>query len=340
MSKVYIKKGNNKSIAAKELLIELINDGVKLNNNVPIKVHFGEAGNETYIKPEAYDGIIDYLLENNVSTSFIETNVLYVGSRTTKTNHLKTALNHGFDKIPIIIADGEYGEDYDEVEINKDFFSHALIGKEFSKYNQFIVCSHFKGHHMAGFGGALKQLSMGFAARGGKLAMHSMSIPKVNESKCTACGICESNCPADAIEVVDYAVIDSSKCIGCAACISHCPEVAIAIDWGNNANFHKKVAEYAYAAHRPNSIYITFLSNITDNCDCMGHIMEPVIADVGVLASTDPAALDQACYDIVMSDKHTNPESKLWSYIERGEITLEHAVKIGIGERKYELIEK
>ncbi|QVK19923.1 DUF362 domain-containing protein [Mycoplasmatota bacterium] len=343
MKNVYFKDiscDTNKSEIAKILLKTVISkEEITLKGEVPIKVHFGEKGNITFIKAEDYDGIIDYLQENNISTSFIETNVLYVGSRTIKERHIKTAEEHNFTRIPIIIADGEYGEDYNTIKINKEFFDEALIGREFSNFDQFIVCSHFKGHILAGFGGAIKQLSMGFASRGGKLAMHSLSVPAINPKICTGCGICEEKCPSSAIEVRDLAVINNDKCIGCAACISHCPEHSISIDWNNNANFLEKLAEYAYAAQRDKEVvYITFVTNITDNCDCLGVAMEPVIKDIGMFASTDPVALDKACFDLVTKEKNTAPDSNLWKYFDRGNNTLKHAEKIGLGATKYKII--
>ncbi len=345
MKNVYFKKlscSSDKSQIARDLLVEVLDkENIVLKNEVPIKVHFGEKGNITYIKPDSYDGIIDLLEENNLTTSFIETNVLYVGSRTTKERHIKTAKEHNFTRVPIIIADGELGDDIVEIEINQEFFKTAIIGKECDKVNQIIVCSHFKGHGLAGFGGALKQLAMGFAARRGKLAMHSLSIPKINTSNCTACGVCEANCPPSAISIDEYAVIDPKKCIGCAACISNCPENTIGVDWGNNPNFLEKVAEYALAAQKgKENVYITFVSDVTDNCDCIGIAMEPVIKEIGIIASTDPVALDRACLDLVIAEKDTAPDSKLWNYILNGEKTLEHSEKIGLGSRKYNLIEK
>lgn len=344
MRNVYYTKVNccsNWSLIAKNLLRTVIDEErVELKKQIPIKVHFGERGNITYIDPKNYDGIIDLLEENDIETSFIETNVLYVGSRTVKTDHLKVAKEHGFTRVPVIIADGEYGEEYDTIEINKDFFKETFIGKGFSEFDQFIVCSHFKGHHMAGFGGAIKQLSMGFASRGGKMAQHATSIPKIDLKKCVACLICEDNCPVDAITVTEYAVIDSNLCIGCAGCISHCSEKAINPDWNTQTHFYEKVAEYAYAAQKGKSnIYISFVTNITENCDCFGIEMEPVVNDIGILASTDPVALDQACYDLVIKNKD-NEKNSMWSYIDKGTITLKHAEKIGLGTRKYKLIEK
>lgn len=187
MSKVYFIESKTKNYCelskiSLELLKKIeIDSNHKYERDVPIKVHFGEKGNSTYVPEECYLDIIEHLKDFGVQTSYIETNVLYRGSRTTKDSHIKLAKEHGFNAIPIIIADGATGTDYDEVVINKEYFDTCKIGKEYGKYNQFIVMSHFKGHEMAGFGGALKQLSMGFAARSGKMAQHSSVSPVVSE---------------------------------------------------------------------------------------------------------------------------------------------------------------
>lgn len=336
----FIENSSTNSESAKILLDKLVSEsGFEFEDKVAIKVHFGERGNVTYVKPENYDGIIDYLEEKNVNSSFIETNVLYLGSRTRKDDHLKVAKEHGFTRIPIVIADGQSGEAYNEIEINKEIFKTALIGKGFEDFKQMVVTAHFKGHEMAGFGGALKQLAMGFAARGGKLAQHSNNIPKIVESGCVACDACANGCPVDAIEVTDVARINPETCIGCAACIPACPTKTIRIDWGVNSHFYEKVAEYAYAAQKDKEfLYINFVTNITENCDCIGDVQHPIMADIGVFASFDPVALDQACFDHVKANKEICKTSRLWDYIDNGLRTIEHCEKIGFGSKDYNLI--
>jgi len=325
----YAALGKN---ALKLLEKVVMETGHKFEKEVPIKVHFGEKGNKTFIPAICYDDTINYLKENGVSPSYIETNVLYRGSRTTSDRHIQTAISHGFTQIPIIIADGEMGTDYDEVEISKEYIEKCKIGKGFGKYNQFIVMSHFKGHIEAGYGGALKQLSMGFASRGGKLAQHSGISPEVKGEKCIGCDLCVSKCDFNAIYRTDTAVIDESKCIGCAGCIAVCPKGAIRNTWGAS-NFLEKLSEYAYGASKDKDIiYITFVHNITKDCDCMGVHMEPIAENIGVLASKDPVALDTACLDLV---QHNSGEK----FFEKGRVSLQHAEKIGLGTMKYEIIE-
>jgi hypothetical protein len=234
MSKVYFKaidqysKTEEISNAASELLEKLVEEeNISLEKFIPLKVHFGEKGNNTYIQSKNFAGILNYLKEKNIESAFIETNVLYRGQRTTRENHLKLALEHGFTELPIIIADGEHGEDFEEIEINKKNFNKCKVGKEIANKKQLIVISHFKGHALAGFGGAIKQLGMGCASRGGKLAQHANSIPKISSFKCKACSACAKKCPENAITVGKKAKIDKNKCVGCASCMAVCPYGAI-----------------------------------------------------------------------------------------------------------------
>ncbi|MBF4692884.1 DUF362 domain-containing protein [Fusibacter ferrireducens] len=338
MGKVYFKRvTSNESEAlssAAQMLLEKVvaTKGHVFSKEVPIKVHFGEKGNTTFVPATCYEGIIETLKKNKVQPSFIETNVLYRGSRTTRESHIELAKSHGFTALPIIIADGDHGEAYDEVEIHKTYFEACKIGHEFSKYDQFIVTSHFKGHGMAGFGGAMKQLAMGFAARGGKLAQHSGISPTVKASKCIACGLCIQKCDVNAIDLGEKAVIDPEKCVGCAGCIAVCPVGAIRNDWSGK-NFREKVAEYAYGAQKgKDNIYITFLINVTEECDCMGEHMKPIAKDIGVFASDDPVAIDVACLDMLQKE-HGHP------VFETGRATIKHAVEIGLGTDQVELEE-
>ncbi len=338
LAKVYFIKNpeSDYQILGKDAL-NLLKTVVKETNHrfdqeVPLKVHFGEKGNKTFIPAITYNEVIDYLKNEGVSTSYIETNVLYRGSRTTTDKHLETASDHGFNQIPIIIADGDIGTDYDEIEINKEFIDKCKIGKGFKPFNQFIVMAHFKGHATAGFGGALKQLAMGFAARGGKLDQHSGISPVVDEELCISCGLCFRKCDYDAITMEGKAKIHDDKCVGCAGCIAVCPEGAISNVWGGS-HFFEKVAEYAYgAAKDKDNIYLCFVHNITEECDCVGLPMDPITDNIGILASKDPVALDSACLDLIQKNSGQD-------FFEPGRETLIHAEKIGLGTMNYEIVE-
>jgi len=346
VSKVYFKKVNQETSTTKikaitkELLEKIITEKqIKLEKTVPLKVHFGEKGNITFIKPENFDGIVDFLEEKNIKSYFMETSSLYGGQRYKKDLHLKTAKEHGFTRLPVVIADGDCGENFIEIEINKKHFKSCKLGAEFDKYSQLIVIAHFKGHMLAGFGGAIKQLSMGYASKGGKLAMHAGGKPHIVSRKCKKCKLCLQRCNVDAINIGEKSFIDKEKCVGCGACAAICPHGAISLFSAGNIfkavstmgnPFREKIVEYAYAAQKGKSnIYINFAMNITKGCDCEPKKMEPLMDDIGILISTNPVAIDQACYDLVAEN------GKRF----KGESQLGYAEKVGIGSREYDLVE-
>jgi len=334
MTKVYYKKCTlNKEVndVVYQMLKKIINENnIQLPNKVPLKVHFGEEGNETYIKPEYYEGVKRYLKENNIDTCYIETNVLYKSERSFVDSHIQLAKRHGFDDLEIIIADGDNDHPYNEIEVNLKNFKHCKIGTKYADYDSYIVLSHFKGHVLAGHGGAIKQLGMGFAARGGKLHQHSTSIPIINENGCISCGACAAKCPVDAIKLNPKAIIDPNICIGCASCTLVCPVNVISHNW-HSSNFLEKLAEYAKAASlNKQMIHIVYAFNITQDCDCHGQKMDLITDDIGVFASTDPVAVDKAILDILNENQ---------SLFTQGYETLSYAKEIGLGEEDYELIE-
>jgi uncharacterized protein len=341
MSKVYFSGYDQKESVlergakAERLLVELVQkEGFQLGEKLSLKVHFGEKGNTTFVPPAYFAGVIDYLAKHDVKSSFMETNVLYRGARTRRDEHIATALEHGFDSLPIEIADGEHGEDYTDISINQKHFQSCKIGKLIAQEEQMIVLSHFKGHGLAGFGGALKQLAMGCASRGGKLDQHANSAPVLNPLQCTQCRTCVQHCPADALRIGSVSSIDKKKCIGCAACIAVCPVGAIKINWlGSIAkNFNERMAEYALAAALGKKhLYLTFAINITKDCDCLGKSMKPIVEDLGVFCSLDPVAIDQACLDQL--DKRAGK-----SVFGKGRHALQYAEQIGLGSREYELV--
>ena len=338
MKNVYFKEiknfGDKEAIinASNQMLNKIVSDEkINMPATMPLKVHFGEKGNTTFIRPEYYVGVKRFLKDSGVDTCYIETNVLYKGSRTCTKDHLNTAKEHGFTDLQIVIADGDNGSPYNEIQINKKHFSKCKIGKRYADYDGFMVLAHFKGHVSAGFGGAIKQLGMGFAARGGKLHQHSESVPIVSKDKCVACNACVTNCPVGAITIDKYAKIDTKTCVGCAACSTTCQVNAISNDWGGS-DFLEKLAEYAYAAALgKQSIYVTFAGLITQNCDCVGHTMPTIAKDIGVFVSTDPVAIDTAALDILDG----NEGKKMFT---AGRKTLEYAEKIGLGSMKYNLV--
>ncbi len=325
---------------ARMLLAALVEqEKIELASHIPLKVHFGEKGNRTYLKAGTYNGIIDYLKEHNISSEYMETSVLYGGERFTRAKHEKLAAEHGFTQIPVTIADGEKGEDAVAVPApGLKHFSSCAIAAKLAEQEQVLVCSHFKGHGLAGFGGAIKQLSMGFAAKGGKMAMHMNVKPTIRNWRCKHCKLCLSRCQMNAIEIGEKrSFIDHEKCIGCGACFSICPHHAVSIwTWQGICNvlfrknqFREKLVEYAYAAHHgKRHIYLNFAMNVTAGCDCEPRPMRKTVPDIGIFASTDPVAVDAACFDAVAKAGKTF----------KGAEQLDYAESIGLGEKTYNII--
>jgi len=336
MEKVFLARAERNGSSEVSEAARKVFDALKINfeGKIPLKVHFGEKGNITFIKPTSYQGIINSLKEKKVESFFTDTNVLYKGERTTREKHIALAKEHGFTQLPIIIADGEMGEENVKVKISGKHYKECSIGKTIADSKQMVVLAHFKGHFLPGFGGAIKQLSMGCASRGGKLAMHAHSTPILNPLKCIKCNTCANNCPVDACIISKIPHIDKKKCIGCAKCIAVCPTGAMTINWVSTGRkeFIEKLCEYALAAQKDKEIaYVNFVLDVTKNCDCEGHPQKPIIKDLGILASKDPVALDKACMDLLRKREG----KKIFS----GDHNFDYGEKIGLGKKEYELVE-
>ncbi|OGR40820.1 MAG: hypothetical protein A2X35_09795 [Elusimicrobia bacterium GWA2_61_42] len=302
----------------------------KPKDKLGVKVHFGEAGNDNYIPPPLLKDLVIGL-----KGVFVETNTLYGGSRSDTKNHVATAKKHGWGYAPIDILDtaGETALPY-----KGKYFSKIYVGKGMAGYGSFLVISHFKGHGSAGFGGAIKNLAMGFASPNGKKAQHSDQFPAINK-KCVKCGICIPNCPVGAIGP-DY-VIDRKKCIGCGKCVEICPYDAIdsAPAATKGVAFQEKLAEYARGVTAGGHFtYINLLMNISAACDCRAGAPPPFVGNVGLLASNDPVALDQASFDLVNKAAGIADAFKHETGVS-GVRTLEYSEAIGLGTRKYRLVE-
>jgi len=340
---LYEEAGFNQIISPKDL--------------VAIKLHFGEKGNTTYIRPQFIRKIVDMVRKNKGKPFLTDTNTLYVGTRSNAVDHLVTAIENGFPysvvNAPLVIADGLNGKDYQTVEVNLKHFKEVKIGSAIFHADVIIAVSHFKGHEATGFGGVLKNIGMGSGSRSGKQQMHSDLLPVVEKNKCRACGKCRQWCPVEAITVDRQAYIDFNKCIGCVECTVTCPYGAIEINWKTEADIiQEKIVEYAYGVlknKRDKAAYISFLMDITPDCDCYGFSDAPIVGNIGILASRDPVALEQASVDLVNRQpglsstrlgKNTSTQDKfraIYPGIDWN-VQIEYAEKIGLGTRKYKLI--
>jgi uncharacterized Fe-S center protein len=313
------------------------------NDEVAIKVHFGEKGNTRYVPPGHIRPIIEALRPFKGQLFLTDANTLYRGMRLNATDHLKIAKEHGFDalKTKIVIADGQSGEEEEEVKISGRIFSGVKIAGGIARAKALIVISHFKGHILFGFGGALKNLGMGCGSRAGKLEMHSKIKPYVN-AECISCGQCVENCPADAISMRqdEKAVIDPERCIGCAECIAICGSEAIEIPWHGVTSLEamERCAEYALGAAKGKAcVCVNFVNHITKDCDCMPD-SEVIGKDVGLVASADPVACDQASYDLVLKTNRNVDIFRKATGVDGSHIT-RYGAAIGLGDNRYVLVE-
>ena len=330
---------------------------------VAIKMHFGEYGNYAYLRPNYVKVVADLVKKLGGKPFLTDCNTLYVGYRRNAIDHLMNAEMNGFNSVTtgcyIIIADGLRGTDDIELPVpNGEYCKTALVGRALADADVLISLNHFKGHEMAGFGGAIKNIGMGGGSRAGKMIQHNNGKPHVDEELCRGCKRCAKECGSDAIFYKEKkAYIDEDLCKGCGRCIGAC-----AFDAIKNSNgiatemLCCKMAEYTAAlCHDRPSFHISLIMDVSPNCDCHGENDAPILPNIGMLASFDPVALDQACADLCLKEtpirnsqlgdnlakenwhchhdhfKDSNPNVH-WKE------TLEHGEKIGLGTREYDLI--
>ncbi|RKX45903.1 MAG: 4Fe-4S ferredoxin [Thermotogae bacterium] len=310
---------------------------------VAVKLHFGEYGNLSHIRPQYARVVVDYIKRFKGKPFLTDANTLYKGHRSNAVDHILNAYLNGFTPevvgAPVIIADGLRGSDEVEIKIDGEYVKEAKVGAAVALADTLVVLTHFKGHEQTGFGGALKNVGMGAASRIGKLEQHSDSKPYVREENCVACRMCEKHCPENAIIVEKVAKIDYEKCVGCGECIAMCIYGAMSPKWSSSAEIlSKKIAEYALAAVKgKKAIFISFLTQISPDCDCWHINKPPVVSDIGFAASSDPVALDQACIDLVLQKAGKDPFLEVHPSV-NWKIQLEHAERIGLGSRAYDLV--
>ena len=328
------------------------------NKYVAIKMHFGEPGNLAFLRPNWAKTVADFVKERGGKPFLTDCNTLYVGGRKNGLDHLDTAMLNGFNPMTtgcqVIIADGIKGNDEVEVPVEGgEYVKNAKIGRAVMDADVFISLTHFKGHESAGFGGALKNIGMGCGSRAGKMEQHNAGKPHVVQKHCVGCKLCTKICAHDAISVQDRkAAIDHSKCVGCGRCIAVCARNAITVNFDeSHTNLSRKMSEYAKAVvdGRP-CFHISLIIDVSPNCDCRAENDAAIVPNVGMFASFDPVALDMACVDAVntqpilrgsaadIGDCHDqdhfhciHPDTDWMS-------CLEHAEKLGLGPREYELI--
>jgi uncharacterized Fe-S center protein len=309
-----------------------------------VKIHFGEEGNTGFIRPEIAGVLCRKISKAGGDVLLSDSNTLYRGRRMNCSDHLQLAYEHGFtpDRTggTTVIAEETAGKVV-SVPVNLQFIKDAKIPKLYLDTDMLISMAHFKGHLAAGFGGTLKNIGMGCATREGKMAQHSDLEPKINVLQCIGCGTCIGECQVSAISIVrGKATINGARCTGCAGCIAACPLEAIDVNWSSGASkMNEKMVEYAAAVLKnvPCSLHINFATKITAECDCMAKDDPRITDDIGVFLSSDPVAVDQACYDAIIKQVGKDPFKDYHPHCD-GNRQLMYAERLGIGSRRYELI--
>ena len=324
-----------------------------------IKMHFGEPGNLAFLRPNWARTVADFVKERGGRPFLTDCNTLYVGGRKNALDHLDSAMLNGFSPLStgcqLLIADGLKGTDEVQVPVaGGEYVTAAKIGRAVMDADVFISLTHFKGHGMVGFGGAIKNIGMGCGSRAGKMEMHAAGKPMVSEKRCVGCRLCAAQCAQNAVSYpAGKAAIDRERCVGCGRCLTACPRDAIySPDDETAVILNRKMAEYTKAVvdGRP-CFHISLVIDVSPGCDCEDANDLAIVPNVGMFASFDPVALDQACADAVNA-MPANPGSALAEHDHGGEkdhfhalhpdthweAALEHGEKLGIGSRDYELI--
>lgn len=263
--------------------------GKELPGKVAVKVHSGEKGNQNFLHPDFWKEIIDY-----VGGTVVECNTAYEGARNTTPKHLALLEDHGWNRYFTVDLLDAQGPDLELPIPGGKVIHKNFVGKDIANYDSMLVLSHFKGHPMGGYGGALKQLSIGVASSYGKAYIHGAGDPKQ-------------------MWTADHDSFLESM-----------------------ADAASSVVEY----FKGNAVYINVMKNMSVDCDCCAVAEDPCLSDMGVLASTDPVAIDQACIDLVYGCDDPGKAHFLERVESRNGVhTIESAAALGIGSREYELVE-
>lgn len=338
---VEVINGKLKKLLEQSFLLDFI----KKDEKVAVKVHFGEEGNTHFIRPVHVGAVCRQIAAKGALPFLSDANTLYRGQRLNAKDHGALALKHGFTReatgADVIIPDDRNKEESANVALDGKWIKTAKVGRLYLETPAMVVVSHFKGHILTGFGGALKNVGMGCATREGKLAQHCDFAPVVHVEQCAGCGECSVVCPVKAVAIENNkAVIDEKRCIGCASCVEACPTLAMFIDFGAGDKVQEKVCEYSLAVlkdKKGKAGFINFALNISKECDCWNQENPLIAPNVGILASLDPVSIDHASFDVVtqhcgrdiFQENHPGKD---------GMKQLKYAQQIGLGNIDYELV--
>ena len=271
-------------------------DHIKKNDLVAIKLHVGELGNPNYVQPFFVHEIVRRVKELGAKPFLTDSNTYYLAQRHNAYDHMITALMNGFNMAPFIVADGLKSENFQTIK-TKGILDEIEVSGAIVKADAMIVVSHCKGHELSGFGGAIKNISMGCTPHAGKLRQHRAIGIEIDKSKCVGCGKCKEICAFHIPDIIEgKAHITSPKCMRCPMCIENCPMNAI--HYTNKQNLCRALASAAYgvlSTFKPKKVtYISFAKDIAEGCDCLPNPGPIVLKDVGIFASDSPVSIDAA----------------------------------------------
>ena len=351
MSKVYFAdmrashKENLFDKISKLLALAGLSQQIADGDLTAVKIHFGEKGNSAFIRPIFARRVVEEIKKLGARPFLTDSSTLYPGERKEAVSALTCAIENGFGyacvAAPLIISDGLRGVSETEVAVDGEVLKKVYIGSEIVEADSLVCLTHFKCHELTGFGGAIKNLGMGCASRAGKLDQHSVAHPRVQAKSCRDCGLCFDHCPSGAIVQAEGRVsIDDARCLGCGECLVVCKFGAIRVRWDEDyRRIQEKIAEYALLVRRGfkrKAAFLNFLIRVTKDCDCMAKGEAAIVDDIGILASADPVAVDQASADLVLRaaggrDVFRQGYDIDWS------MQLSHGEKIGLGSTRYAL---
>lgn len=346
------RAGEEEMAAAARRAFEAAGLGARLRGLTAVKSHFGERGGRGFVPPRVIREVVAMVRAAGGTPFLTDTTTLYTGRRTNALDYGALVLEHGFTPeavgAPFLCADGLVGANETEVPIEGVHHRSVALAADALRASSAVVVSHATGHLVAGLGATIKNIGMGFASRRGKLRQHSRLRPQVLADRCAGCEDCLPNCASGAIGPDPrragrrpVMAIDPERCTGCGECLASCRQDAIGFDWKVGSHrLQEAMAEYALGwVQRMAGRFgcLTFVTNVTKNCDCMGRREKPLCPDVGVLAGTDPVALDQAVCDLLRERNGRTLEAMSFPKLD-GSVQLAHGERIGLGTRRYELV--
>lgn len=323
---------------------------VKKGDIVAIKIHPGELGNTTYIRPVIVKTVVDLVKEAGGIPFVTDTTVLYSGKRFNGADLLCTAATNGFTHggmgAPIICADGLWGDDFVSVGIEGETISEITVASAIAKADSMIMISHCKGHPASGFGGAIKNLGMGCLDKRGKTTVHEVGKPDIDHDKCIGCKKCLKTCPWDALTIENgKAIVNRDLCRGELSCLGSCDYHAIVPPADASVKMQQRLGEAAMGPIKllPGKIgYINWIFDLTPGCDCFNFSAPTFAGDVGITASKDPVAIDKASLDLINEKMEHESRGCIITNVWGVDpiVHLEYAEKIGAGTTGYNLIRR